>query len=197
MGTSWQKLNLKAVLHRATCNNNFSRNNVARKIEHRCEFLNSNQKLATRCRVKCCAKNRLRHHVTRCSIFRATLWREKSTLQVAPCNTALRLIGYVLWKSLSNLTFQSWKNLNKVGLINGILFSLAERWAYSRRSLWAEWLIKTKFIDDTGGGVQNRFIRIYSLPLPKLSQPEMRCVKKPTPPSPPSPRPTSSLLSIK
>ena len=67
---------LKGVLHGTTSNVGFSRNNVARKIEHSCEFLNPNKKLATRCRVKCCAKNCPRCHATWCSIFRVTLSRE-------------------------------------------------------------------------------------------------------------------------
>ena len=95
------QLAFKAVLHGTTCNVNFSRNNVARKIEHRCEFLNSNQKLATRCRVKCCAKNRPRHHVTRRSIFRATMLRKKSTLQVVPCNAAFKEARKGFWRALA------------------------------------------------------------------------------------------------
>ena len=99
-------LNLKAVLHRTTCNVDFSCHNVVRKIEHHCEFLNSNKKLATRCPVKCWAKNCLPYHVTWCSIFRATLLSEKSTLQVVPRNTTLKLIFST--SDLSWVWFRSW-----------------------------------------------------------------------------------------
>ena len=49
-------LQLKAVLHGATCNVDFSCIIVARKIEQRCDYLSPNQILATHYRVKCCAK---------------------------------------------------------------------------------------------------------------------------------------------
>ena len=65
-------------------------NNVTRKIEQRCESWTPNQKLATRCRVKCCAKNCLWQNVRRCSIFRAHCRAKKTRLQAVPCDTAFK-----------------------------------------------------------------------------------------------------------
>ena len=81
---------IKAVLHGTTCNVNFSRNNVARIIEHR----------VTWCRGRFFAQHLIRQRVAsfwfgfknskRFSIFFPTVLRGKSTLQVVPCNTALK-----------------------------------------------------------------------------------------------------------
>jgi len=73
--------------------------------------LNPSQKLATCCRVKSCAKNRPRYHVTRRSIFRATMLREKSSLQVVPCNTAFIQFLYIFtsFALLDFFTFLSLK----------------------------------------------------------------------------------------
>ena len=80
-------IHLKGGVTRGTCNVDFSRNNVSRKIEHCCEFLTASFFVAE---SNVARKNRPRHHVTWCSILRSTLLREKSTLQVVPCNTALK-----------------------------------------------------------------------------------------------------------
>ena len=75
--------------------------------------MNSNQKLAPRCRTKFCAKNRPRHH--RCSNFRATLLREKSMLQVVSCNTTLSNFHRTPFRSIQvvnhrlYLTRQRWQ----------------------------------------------------------------------------------------
>ncbi len=74
---------IKLVLHGATCNNEFTCNNVGNTLR----VLTWVQKLAMCCRVKKCAKNRPRYHVIRYSIFRATVLRKKSLLQVVPGNS--------------------------------------------------------------------------------------------------------------
>lgn len=80
------------MLHGTTCYVNFSCNNVAQKIEHRCEFLNQNQELWTRCLVQACAKNRPRHHMTRCSRH----WKFSSaTPPFVPHQ--FQLVLYMIW----------------------------------------------------------------------------------------------------
>ncbi len=76
-----------------------------------CEVLTWVQKLARRCQEKSCAKNRPWYHVTRCSIFRATLLRKKSLLQVVPCNTAF----YSSLVMVSSYIYYVWHDEIKTG----------------------------------------------------------------------------------
>ena len=74
---------LKAVLHGTTCNDNFSAKNRTPCNMIKGTIFRASSDSATCCEVLTWVQKL----TTRCSIFRATMLSEKSSLQVVPCNT--------------------------------------------------------------------------------------------------------------